>query len=350
VGRSEAVKGGASHGGAARGAGKLKMPHGAPHMTVSTLLRVTRSDGPTAAQVRDQLEAFDVAVYEVGVIPPRHRTDLKPERTRKFTTAQLSDLKTIAWLKRMNASDRNIFCRPAALADGRLTPLIFVDDLSAEQVGQMEAAGLPLAIAVESSPSKFHGWVRIAAEPISRAEAQSAARGLARRFGGDLAAAAWNQYGRLAGFTNRKREHLTASGAPFARLRKASKDVAPAGPGLLAEIRTELVRRSDSPGGEKSSVPDPDNRNLPRGLARHGSAVEVFRAARDQVRAVRLDGSHDQSRKDFGAACKLIELGYELAEIAVAMMQESPGILERHRYPDDYVRRTLGAAWRRASR
>ena len=122
-------------------------------------------------------------------------------------------------------------------AVGRRTfaPLIFVDDLSAQQLSQMKRAGFPLAIVIELSSEKFHGWTRVASEPINRAEAQGIARELASRFGGDLAAAAWNQYGRLAGFTNRKRERVTDSGPPFALLRAASQEVAPAGLALLAE-------------------------------------------------------------------------------------------------------------------
>lgn len=299
-------------------------------------------DDRTGQQVHAQLDAWGAPAYEIGLIPPRHRTDLKPERTRRFTAAQV--LESIRWLKFMNLSDRNVFCRAAALADGRLVPMVFVDDLCAQQVDHMEDAGLPFGILIESSPTRFHGWVRVASEAISRTEAQTLARELASRFGGDLGAAAWNQYGRLAGFTNRKRERVTVSGAPFAILRAASKDVAPEGARMLGEIRERLIRSPEET--MKAKVRSID---LPPGGAA-GTAIVAFSNARDRVRAVRPDGNPDDSRKDFGAACALVEQGYPLAEIEWAIIAGSPQIYVRHPDAADYARRTAYAAWHRASR
>ena len=303
------------------------------------------SRDPTVLQVRAQVEAFGAPIYEVGVIPPRHRQDLKPERTRRFTAAQLSSLRTIGWLKFMNLSDRNIFCRPAPLADGRLLPLIFVDDLSAQQLSQMKRAGLPLAIVIELSSEKFHGWTRVASEPINRAEAQGIARELARRFGGDLAAAAWNQYGRLAGFTNRKRERVTDSGPPFALLRAASQEVAPAGLALLAEVRTGLEKPINHRMKGTSYTS-----NMATDVASMDSALAIFCAARARVSAYRSDGTNDYSAEDFGAACTLVEQGFLRADIELAVLAGSPRLRERHRDAEDYARRTADAARRRASR
>ncbi|MBX9829320.1 MAG: RepB family DNA primase [Xanthobacteraceae bacterium] len=315
-------------------------------MSNSTPLLLVSSGDPTAYQVRAQIDASGVMTFEVGIIPPRHRPDLKPERTRRFTAEKLCESKTISWLKFMNCNDRNIYCRPAPLGDGQFSPLVFVDDLSAVQIAKMEDSGLPLAIAVESSPQRFHGWVRVAARPVMRDEAQCLARMLARRFGGG--AAAWNQYGRLSGFTNRKREHWKEAGAPFARLHAASRQVAPEGAALLAEARAELARRAGHPmllsraatGAFDTSINGADLDHV----------LSAFRAARAKVRACRPDGTQDESARDFGAACKLIEQGYGLAQVGAAILEGSPGLCERHSDPEDYARRTVDAAGRRALR
>ncbi|MEH2563219.1 DNA-primase RepB domain-containing protein [Bradyrhizobium sp. AZCC 2289] len=116
----------------------------------------------------------------------------------------MADPKTVKWLKRMNLLDHDIFVRPAARNDGCVEPLVLIDDLSKEAVQRLEKAGLPLAILIESSPANFHGWVRISDGPISQAQALRAARILAADFGGDPGAVGSRQFGRLAGFTNRK--------------------------------------------------------------------------------------------------------------------------------------------------
>jgi hypothetical protein len=94
--------------------------------------------------------------YEVGVLPPKHRKDLRAERTRTFTADQV--VKSIPWLRRMNAQDYDIYIRPAPLADGSVQPLVFIDDITGDAVARMREAGFRFSALVESSPGNFHGW------------------------------------------------------------------------------------------------------------------------------------------------------------------------------------------------
>jgi hypothetical protein len=323
---------------------------------LTALAGVVAKTDPTADQVRRQIQAFaECPVFEVGIIPPKHRTDLKPERTRRFTTAQLTENRTIAWLKRMNALDRDVFIRPAPREDGKLAPLVFVDDLGPEQMVKMEVDGLPLSIVVESSPGRFHGWCRVSAEPITRDEAQVLARALARRYGGDPGAASWNQYGRLAGFTNRKKERRNAlRGAPYAVLRRASRDVAAAGHVLLDEAKTFLSQQQQAARithEQHAQHRRADDRQ--RVVADLGgenyvaAAAEAFRVARARATARRADGSVDESRADYAAAATMLENGWEPAHVEAAILESSPNVYERHRDALDYAKRTTEAARRR---
>ncbi|WP_315836141.1 DNA-primase RepB domain-containing protein [Bradyrhizobium prioriisuperbiae] len=341
----------------------VRAPAMSPFSSSPSLRRLTALAGvvvksdPTADQVRRQVQAFACPAFEVGIIPPKHRADLKPERTRRFTAAQLTENRTIAWLKRMNTLDRDIFVRPAALDDERRSPLVFVDDLSADQVAQMKSAGLPLAIEVESSPGRFHGWCRVAGDPITRAEAQHLARELSRRFGGDPGAASWNQYGRLAGFTNRKKERRSERrGAPFAKLHASTGDIAPAGPKLLSEVRATLQQQDQNVRAAQNEqyrrarrAEDLQRAAVYLGGARYlASAAEAFRAARSRADVRRADdGSRDESRADFAAAALMLEQGWEPAHAEAAILEASPNVYERHPDAGQYARRTVDAARRR---
>lgn len=313
------------------------------HLSAVAAVRPARRDR-TLAQVRAQIDAMGCELFEVKVLPPRHRTDLRPERTRKFTAAQVTAPATVAWLKRMNALDRDIYVKPAPLKEGRLAPLVFVNGLDTSQLEAMAAAGLPLAVAVESSPGSFHGWVRIGSQPITKEEATALARELARRFGGDPAASA---YGRLAGFTNRKASRRTSRGAPFARLHGTSSEIAPAGRPLLTEARSKVDR-------ERRARRLAEQRVLHRRKAAAAlggdhylaSVASVFSQVRAGIRTTRPHGSPDEDAKDFGAACELLRQGYEDTHVIAAILEASPGLFERHPTPDEYALHIVQSARR----
>lgn len=311
---------------------------------LAALAGTSPASDPTTRQVRAQVRGFACARFEVGILPPKHRQDLRPERIRVFTAEKLCEPRTIAWLRRMNALDRDIYCRPAQRQDGFVEPLILVDDLSAETVAKMQDDGLPMAICVESSPARFHGWVRVSDHPISREEAHAVARELAGSYGGDPGAVAWNQFGRLAGYTNRKQARRTARGSPFARLHAASPEVAPAGAALLCQIQLLLDQERHRKGRniDRNAV----SPNVPGPLS---LAAAAFRHSRDCINVRRPDGSRDESSVDFGAVCSLLEQGCDPEQAITALLDGSPEIYKRHKDAAAYARRTVEAAQRRVA-
>ncbi len=311
---------------------------------LAALAGTSTPNDPTTRQVHAQVRGFACTQFEVGILPPKHRQDLRPERIRVFSAEKLCEPRTIAWLKRMNALDRDIYCRPAQRQDGSVEPLIFVDDLSAETIAKMQADGLPMAICLESSPAMFHGWVRVSDHPISRAEAQAVARELAGRYGGDPGAAAWNQFGRLCGYTNRKQARRTSRGAPFARLHAASLEVAPAGAALLNQIRGEMDRGRRRQ--ERNFDRDVVCRAVPERLP---SAALAFSQSRDRINVRRPDGSRDESVADFGGVSSLLEQGCSPEKAIAALLAGSPEIYKRHKDAPAYALRTVEAAEKRVS-
>ena len=122
----------------------------------------------------------------------------------------------IKWLRHENAKGAHVYVRPAGLH-----PLSLIDDLSAEAIERMKAEGFEPAVVVETSLNNFQGWLNHG-QVLDAALSTRAAKQLAERFGGDPSSADWRHFGRLAGFTNPKRERQLPSGMrPFARLRSA---------------------------------------------------------------------------------------------------------------------------------
>ena len=88
----------------------------------------------------------------------------------------------------------------------------------------------------ETSPNNFQAWLNHG-QVLEAVMSTRAAKALVERFGGDPASADWRHFGRLAGFTNPKRERRLPSGMrPFARLRSATGRVYSHAAELLVRI------------------------------------------------------------------------------------------------------------------
>jgi len=293
------------------------------------------ADDLTVRQVKTQLAGMACSAYEVGVLPPKHRKDLTPERTRTFTADQV--VKSIPWLRRMNALDYDIYIRPAPLADGTVQPLVFIDDITRDAVARMRDAGFRFSALVESSPGNFHGWIRVADQPIGANEATATAKKLAQQFGGDPNSADWRHYGRLAGFTNRKPERRTARGHPFAIIREAVTVVTDAARAVLASVRAYLAeKRAAEERGRAQRIAD---------IGRfRGGAAGLKEATAAFTEAWQRAAGSDDSARDLSACMSLLKRRYDAAQVEAAFRAASPGLDDRHRRVDDYIARTVAKA------
>ena len=139
---------------------------------------------------------------------------------------------TIKWLRHENAKGAHIYIRP-----GGIHGLSLIDDLTVEAIDRMKAEGFEPAVVVETSPNNFQAWLNHG-RVLEAAMSTRAAKELVERFGGDPSSANWRHFGRLAGFTNPKRERQLPSGLrPFVRLRSAAGRVYSKTAEFLAGIR-----------------------------------------------------------------------------------------------------------------
>lgn len=323
----------------AAGAAVAPNPTPTPGPTVRALQAVCGvPQDRTLAQVRQQLHAFGAEAFEVQPIAPKGVT-LAKERIRRWTADQVE--KGLGWLRRVNVLGYDVFVRPAPPGEGLAHPLAFVDDIDQATVDRMGTEGFPFAVLNESSPARFHGWVRIAAEPLARDEVTTAAKLLAERYGADVNSADWRHYGRLAGTTNQKPSRRTARGAPFVMLRATSRDVASGGGMLLAQARQAIEHAEHAALAARA-----ERRQAAAERTDLGPAGAAFTEARARAKPHRPD---DESARDFAACMSLLRRGFTEDQVADAMREASPDLTRRHAQPEAYITRTLTNAAARVS-
>ena len=176
--------------------------------------------------VRVQLRAMGCDRFDIGI-----RRDSGEMILRERQSAAGIE-ETIKWLRHENAGGAHIYIRPAGLH-----ALSLIDDISAGVIERMKADGFKPAVIVETSPDNFQVWLNHG-QVLDEVTSTVAAKALAQRFGGDPSSADWRHFGRLAGFTNPKRERQLPSGMrPFARLRSATGRVYAKAAEFVAGIR-----------------------------------------------------------------------------------------------------------------
>ena len=187
----------------------------------------------TNEAVTRQIVAMGGDVFEVGLYKPEGAGDNEPPMIPRTWDMQ-AVLKSIPWLRLQNRNGRNIYIRPRGEHN-----LGLIDDLTAESIERMKAEGFHPALVVETSPGNFQAWLKHS-RILSRELSTAAARALAKDFGGDLGAADWRHFGRLAGFTNRKEKYKADGLFPFVMLRQANGLPYPEADRFIAHVEQQL--------------------------------------------------------------------------------------------------------------
>ena len=172
----------------------------------------------TLIAVEQQIAAMGCDVYEIGLFKP-HTPESDPREPEMLprTWDRATLIKSVPWLRYQNSQGRNIYIRPKGEHH-----LSMVDDLTADAIKRMKAAGFAPALVVETSPGNFQAWLNHG-QVLPQRLSTLAARALAEMFGGDRGAADWRHFGRMAGFTNQKAKYKGPDGSfPFVQVRGVS--------------------------------------------------------------------------------------------------------------------------------
>ena len=234
------------------------------------------------------------------------------------------------WIAVRNATGSSLYIRPARELE--LSAWLLVDDLTAATLKEINAVRPGLV--VETRPGLYQVWCRLR-EPVDVDTRTKIGRYLARRYGGDPGGVAGNQFGRLAGTTNRKPNRRQAGGLyPFATLRHAGGEVAVI---EVAQAQSAAVPHAARAGKKKSR-----RRST---LVRH--PTRRARGEKEDRAGTARGGGHSQSKRDFAVACRLAEYGRTDSEIA-AVIRAVRGDEKAER--TDYIDRTIRAARARVQR
>ena len=150
----------------------------------------------TFEAVERQLTAMGADLFEVGALQ-RGDGD-QPQFMLLRTWDQSKVIKSIPWLRYQNWHESHIYVRPKGESS-----LTLVDDLKVSAVARMRQEGFQPAAVVQTSPGNHQVWIKHATR-LDKELGTAVARELAKRFGGDVKAADWRHFGRLAGFRNTK--------------------------------------------------------------------------------------------------------------------------------------------------
>ncbi len=245
---------------------------------------------------------------------------------RVWDTATL--LRSIAWLKHQNLHGRNIYIRPKGEHD-----LSLVDDLTVIAIAEMKRRGFSPAVVVETSPGNFQAWLKHP-DRLTKQLGTAAARALAKEFGGDINAADWRHFGRLAGLVNRKRQHQDATTGlyPFVRLVEANGEVYAEADRFLCGVRAEVDERLRQEMERRSRFSETR-------LLRHEAGMKSIEAFRSDPRY-----GGDGTRVDLAYAIYAFSRGATQAQVESAICSRDLSHKGNERRQNDYVARTVQKA------
>ena len=165
-----------------------------------------RARDKTYEAVERQLSAMGMERFEIGALQ-RGEGD-KPHFMLLRVWDKQTVIESIPWLRYQNWHQSHIFVRPCGESN-----LTLVDDLKADAVAQMWREGLQPAVVVQTSPANHQVWIKHPSK-FDKELGTAVARALAGRFGGDVKAADWRHFGRLAGFRNTKEKYRQIVAVP----------------------------------------------------------------------------------------------------------------------------------------
>jgi hypothetical protein len=196
----------------------------------------------------------------------------------------------------------------------------------------MKRAGYSPAAVIETSPGNFQAWLKHP-EQLSKELGTAAARKLAERFGGDPGAADWRHFGRLAGFTNRKRAYRNAETGlhPFVKLIEA--------PGTVYAEAERFLATSGPWVEAEQHAREQQRRVLQSYATPHSTELKSI----DSFRADPKYGG-DGTRIDLAYAIYAASHGAGEAQIAAAIRSRDLSHKGGERRQTDYVDRTIQKA------
>jgi hypothetical protein len=179
--------------------------------------------------IQRQIGAMGAARYKVVLVDSRN----KKEQSREWSAAEL--VRSVAWLKRMNARGHDVSIAPAGEHG-----LVLLDGLREDMLAAMSDKGFEPAATMQTGPGHYQAWIKLSDRPLSDDVRQHAVNGLKRAFCSQTASCERSDYGSLAGLTCAGRGEGQERARRFVLVHHASGAVAKEASALLNGIRKAL--------------------------------------------------------------------------------------------------------------
>ena len=214
---------------------------------------------------------------------------------------------------------------------------IVVDDMRDDSMKQLRADGFEPCLVQQSSHDNWQAIVKLPKASLSeQKEANELVGELNRRYGDPKFSGVVHPF-RLAGFSNKK----PGKNGAFTRVVEAVQRVCTKAADMLGAIKDRVekasVRSMERHDRERQILVASTATGAPRGT------VDAFR--RSYAKHTGLANSNgwtlDDSRLDWAATIDLLKSGYSRDDVARALLDASPSVLDRHNDPQDYATRTV---------
>jgi hypothetical protein len=187
---------------------------------------------------------------------------------------------------------------------------------------------------IETSHKNLQAWVKLDT-PAGPEVRREVARNLAAEYDADPNCAAAKHYGRLAGYTNRKPDHVTTKGYPFVLCRQSSGDTASGSSELVRRARGTLERLDQDIQRMSDQIPE----------RRHGKRADLAGWYTDMIDNLRGEYGQtiDLSRADWMFCVSALDRGYDATDVASALYKSD--LIERKRgHQEKYIETTVSKA------
>ncbi|MDR2457998.1 MAG: RepB family DNA primase [Clostridiales Family XIII bacterium] len=284
----------------------------------------------TIESITNQINSMGARYYDIGVyFRPLNNMIIKYK-------LELKDIiKNVPWLKYKNMIGNDIFIKPDPSEE---RALVLIDDINMPNILSMKKRGVSPACVIETSPNNYQVWVSLGNEPLHGQYIKCIASLFAKEFIGDPACGASSHFGRLAGFTNKKKQYLLNNKSPFVLCLEYTGIHAEKSFEIRLWAERQIVKQSKKPNFKLFT-----NSNLKLILDTERTFLKYFDSWIQNT--LRYHKEVDFSRGDFAVACRMIKEGYLREDIIISMIKNSPNIhLRKNKHIQDYATRTVDSA------
>lgn len=162
--------------------------------------------------------------------------DAKQGRREERHWRKIDVIKSMAWLKRMNARGYDVLIRPDDEHG-----LVLLGGLNKAGLQTLRERGFAPTVSVEIARDQYQAWVKLSPDALAKPLRGQATDGLVRGLGRSCAGAVSHTDGRLAGFTNQQASRQGGQ-HPYVLVEESDGKVSSAGRAYLARFELELSK------------------------------------------------------------------------------------------------------------